>query len=195
MRALARAGLSVERHRLRDVHASARRSRRLEHEAGRRPLGADLSERALSVRQGRIRLLDRAERQGTRCRRSPTACCRWSMPSRAEIVGNDFAVGDHLRILPTPGHTPGHVAFALGRGKDDAVFAGDLMHSPLQLHAIPICRRNSMSIRRRRPRRGAISWSAIATPIRCAAPRISPRPRPERSAARGNGFCCEAVAS
>ena len=51
---------------------------------------------------------------------------------RAEIVGNEFAVGDHLRILPTPGHTPGHVAFAAGRGKDDAVFAGDLMHSPLQ---------------------------------------------------------------
>ena len=51
---------------------------------------------------------------------------------RAEIVGSDFAVGDHLRILPTPGHTPGHVAFAAGRGKDDAVFAGDLMHSPLQ---------------------------------------------------------------
>jgi glyoxylase-like metal-dependent hydrolase (beta-lactamase superfamily II) len=43
-----------------------------------------------------------------------------------------FAIGDHLRILPTPGHTPGHVAFAAGRGKVDAVFCGDIMHSPLQ---------------------------------------------------------------
>jgi glyoxylase-like metal-dependent hydrolase (beta-lactamase superfamily II) len=51
---------------------------------------------------------------------------------RAELVGNDFAVGDHARVLPTPGHTPGHVAFTFGKGKDDAVFAGDLMHSPLQ---------------------------------------------------------------
>ena len=51
---------------------------------------------------------------------------------RAELVGNDFAIGDHARILPTPGHTPGHVAFTFGKGKDDAVFAGDLMHSPLQ---------------------------------------------------------------
>ncbi|HZR90391.1 MAG TPA: MBL fold metallo-hydrolase [Bradyrhizobium sp.] len=51
---------------------------------------------------------------------------------RAEIVSNDFAIGDHVRILPTPGHTPGHVAFALGKGKDDAVFSGDLMHTPLQ---------------------------------------------------------------
>jgi glyoxylase-like metal-dependent hydrolase (beta-lactamase superfamily II) len=51
---------------------------------------------------------------------------------RAEFAGDDFAIGDHARILPTPGHTPGHVAFTFGKGKDDAVFAGDLIHSPLQ---------------------------------------------------------------
>lgn len=51
---------------------------------------------------------------------------------QAEIVNNDFEIGDHARILPTPGHTPGHVAFAFGRAKDSAVVAGDLMHSPLQ---------------------------------------------------------------
>jgi glyoxylase-like metal-dependent hydrolase (beta-lactamase superfamily II) len=52
---------------------------------------------------------------------------------RAEFVGNDFAIGDHARILPTPGHTPGHVAFTFGKGgKDDAAFAGDLIHSPVQ---------------------------------------------------------------
>jgi glyoxylase-like metal-dependent hydrolase (beta-lactamase superfamily II) len=51
---------------------------------------------------------------------------------KADIVAHDFALGDHARILPTPGHTPGHVAFAFGRGKDAVVFAGDLMHTPLQ---------------------------------------------------------------
>ena len=51
---------------------------------------------------------------------------------RHEVVGNDHRIGDHVRILPTPGHTPGHVAFTFGRGKDDAVFSGDLMHSPIQ---------------------------------------------------------------
>ena len=51
---------------------------------------------------------------------------------KAEIVHNDFSIGDYARILPTPGHTPGHVAFAFGKGKDDAIFAGDLMHTPLQ---------------------------------------------------------------
>ena len=52
--------------------------------------------------------------------------------NRAEIVRNDYAIGDHARILPTPGHTPGHLAFAFGRAKDSAVLSGDLMHSPLQ---------------------------------------------------------------
>ena len=51
---------------------------------------------------------------------------------QAEIVRSDYQIGDHTRILPTPGHTPGHAAFTFGRGKDDAVFSGDLMHSPLQ---------------------------------------------------------------
>src|SRR5271156_416783 len=45
-----------------------------------------------------------------------------------------------------------------------------------------------MSIRRRPLRRGAISWSAIATPTRSAAPRISPRPRPEESGVRATDF-------
>jgi glyoxylase-like metal-dependent hydrolase (beta-lactamase superfamily II) len=52
---------------------------------------------------------------------------------QAEMVGNDFAVGDHLRILSTPGHTPGHVSFAFGKSRDDAVFTGDIIHTPLQL--------------------------------------------------------------
>ena len=30
---------------------------------------------------------------------------------RAEIVGDESAIGDHVRILATPGHTPGHVSF------------------------------------------------------------------------------------
>ncbi len=51
---------------------------------------------------------------------------------QAEIARDEYQIGDHTRILPTPGHTPGHVAFTFGRGKDDAVFSGDLMHSPLQ---------------------------------------------------------------
>ena len=51
---------------------------------------------------------------------------------RADIVGDDFQIGDHVRLLPTPGHTPGHFAVCFGRARDEAVMSGDLMHSPLQ---------------------------------------------------------------
>ena len=51
MRALAASGFSVDDIDYRDVHASACRSRRLEHATGKRPLGADLSKCALRVRQ------------------------------------------------------------------------------------------------------------------------------------------------
>lgn len=51
---------------------------------------------------------------------------------RAEIVEMSHALDDHLRLLPTPGHTPGHVSVLLGRGIDDAVVSGDAIHSPLQ---------------------------------------------------------------
>ncbi len=54
--------------------------------------------------------------------------------NKAEIVRHDHAIGDHVRILPTPEHTPGHVAFNFGRGQDHAVMSGNLMHTPLQTH-------------------------------------------------------------
>jgi len=51
---------------------------------------------------------------------------------RADLVSDDAVIGDHVRLLPTPGHTPHHVAVLLGKGRDEAAFAGDVLHSPLQ---------------------------------------------------------------
>jgi glyoxylase-like metal-dependent hydrolase (beta-lactamase superfamily II) len=52
---------------------------------------------------------------------------------RAELVGSDHVLDDHIRLEPTPGHTPDHLAVhATGRGGRSAVFTGDLIHSPLQ---------------------------------------------------------------
>src|SRR5207245_1799817 len=39
---------------------------------------------------------------------------------------------DHIRLTPTPGHTPDHFAVCAGRRTDQAVFTGDLIHSPIQ---------------------------------------------------------------
>lgn len=52
--------------------------------------------------------------------------------NRAELVAGDHELNDHIRLMPTPGHTPHHFAVRAGRGGDKAVFTGDLIHSPMQ---------------------------------------------------------------
>jgi len=51
---------------------------------------------------------------------------------RADLVTSAHALDDHVRLMPTPGHTVDHFAVCLGRGGDAAVMTGDLIHSPLQ---------------------------------------------------------------
>ena len=51
---------------------------------------------------------------------------------RADLVTSDHALNDHIRLFPTPGHTPDHFAVSAGKGGDAAVFTGDLIHSPIQ---------------------------------------------------------------
>ena len=85
LRPAARGRRHARGHRHRAVHASARRSRRLEHAAGERPLGADVSQRALSDRRGANGITGgrRARRRSSApATSSPTACCRFSMPAR-----------------------------------------------------------------------------------------------------------------
>ena len=111
---------------------------------------------------------------------------------RQEIVTNDYQIGDHARILPTPGHTPGHVAFTLGRTRDDAVFSGDLIHSPLQ------ARYPEMSMKfdvdqaaAAKTRRGFLERYCDTDTLCCTA--HFPSPSVGKIKRMGNGFNCEAV--
>jgi len=51
---------------------------------------------------------------------------------QAQLVDSDFALDDEVWLVPTPGHTPGHVAVHLKSAGVEAVMIGDAMHSPLQ---------------------------------------------------------------
>ena len=51
---------------------------------------------------------------------------------RHELVSSAHALDDHIRLMPTPGHTPDHFSVVIGRGRDEAMIVGDLIHSPLQ---------------------------------------------------------------
>jgi len=112
---------------------------------------------------------------------------------RAEIVSHDFAIGDHVRILPTPGHTPGHVAFTFGKGKDDAVFSGDLVHSPLQARYPELSMKFDVDQATAATTRRAFLERYCDTDTVCCTAHF-PSPSAGRIKRWGNGFACEAVA-
>ena len=111
---------------------------------------------------------------------------------RAEVVQDDFSIGDHARILPTPGHTPGHVAFTFGRGKDDAVFAGDLMHTPLQLRHPELSPRFDVDPKQAAATRRSFLERYCDTDTLCCTAHF-PSPSSGRIKRKGNGFSCEMV--
>jgi glyoxylase-like metal-dependent hydrolase (beta-lactamase superfamily II) len=112
---------------------------------------------------------------------------------RAEIVSNDFAIGDHVRILPTPGHTPGHVAFTFGKGKDSAVFSGDLMHTPLQtLHPELSPKFDVDPAQAAVTRRNFLERYCDTDTLCCTA--HFPSPSVGKIRRKGNAFTCEAAA-
>ncbi|MBA8924831.1 glyoxylase-like metal-dependent hydrolase (beta-lactamase superfamily II) [Kutzneria viridogrisea] len=49
-----------------------------------------------------------------------------------------YEIDGALRLTPAPGHTPGSAVLTLRSGTDQAVFVGDMLHSPVQL-AVPDC--------------------------------------------------------
>ncbi|MET4798549.1 MBL fold metallo-hydrolase [Bradyrhizobium sp. LB11.1] len=111
---------------------------------------------------------------------------------RHEIVGNDHQIGDHVRILPTPGHTPGHVAFTFGRGKDDAVFSGDLMHSPIQtLYPEMSVKFDVDQAQAATTRRGFLERYCDTDTLCCTA--HFPSPSVGKIRRKGSGFVCEAA--
>nr|WP_041757837.1 MBL fold metallo-hydrolase [Bradyrhizobium sp. ORS 278] len=112
--------------------------------------------------------------------------------NRADIVGGDFAIGDHVRLLPTPGHTPGHVAIAVGKERDDAVFAGDLIHSPLQLAYPELSPKFDVDGKLAALTRRAFLDRYCGTATLCCTAHF-PSPSIGRIGRKGNAFACAAV--
>ena len=111
---------------------------------------------------------------------------------RHEVVGDEHAIGDHVRILPTLGHTPGHSAFRFGRGKDDAVFAGDLIHSPLQaLYPEMSMKFDVDPAAAAKTRRSFLERYCDTDTLCCTA--HFPSPSVGKIRRKGDGFSCEAV--
>jgi glyoxylase-like metal-dependent hydrolase (beta-lactamase superfamily II) len=114
--------------------------------------------------------------------------------NKAEIVRNDYAIGDHVRILPTPGHTPGHVAFTMGRGRDDVALSGDLMHTPLQTHYPELSAKFDVDPALAAVTRRHFLERYCDTDTLCCTAHF-PSPSSGKIRRRGDGFSCEAVAA
>jgi glyoxylase-like metal-dependent hydrolase (beta-lactamase superfamily II) len=53
-----------------------------------------------------------------------------SLESRISLVDGDEEIVPGIRSVPTPGHSPGHMAIRIG---EDTVYAGDVLFSPPQV--------------------------------------------------------------
>jgi len=51
---------------------------------------------------------------------------------QAEFGNGKHELGNHVTLVPTPGHTPGHVSVLLKSGDQEAIITGDAMHTTAQ---------------------------------------------------------------
>jgi len=48
------------------------------------------------------------------------------------LVATDYRVCEEVRLVPTPGHTPGHVSVLISSQGEEALITGDFVHHPCQ---------------------------------------------------------------
>ncbi|MEM7076510.1 MAG: MBL fold metallo-hydrolase [Pseudomonadota bacterium] len=53
---------------------------------------------------------------------------------QAEWVDGAYQIGDCVHLIPTPGHTCGHVSVLVGSNGSEAIITGDALHTSAQCH-------------------------------------------------------------
>ncbi|MFF0066603.1 MBL fold metallo-hydrolase [Streptomyces sp. NPDC005279] len=85
---------------------------------------------------------------------------------QVQLWEGSHTIDAHLRLLAAPGHTPGSSVVELASGSDRALFAGDLMHTPLQVthpdHNSCFCHAPAQA---RTTRRKLLGWAADANAL------------------------------
>ncbi len=52
---------------------------------------------------------------------------------QVDLVESDHRVCEEMNLIPTPGHSPGHVSVELRSGGEEALLTGDVLHHPCQM--------------------------------------------------------------
>ncbi len=113
---------------------------------------------------------------------------------RADLVTSAHVVSDHVRLTPTPGHTPDHFSVEIGRGRTAAVLTGDAIHSPLQARYPELSMRaDTDQAQSAVTRRQLLECHCEAATLFCTA--HFPSPSRGRLSRWGEGFRFEAVAA
>lgn len=102
-----------------------------------------------------------------------------------EITPPDAVISDEVRLIPSPGHTPGNVSVEIRSRGRRAIFAGDMIHHALQL-AFPE-RSTDYCIDEDRAAIARIALLQNLGPDDLLFPAHFPRSEPGRVTADGNG--------
>ena len=112
---------------------------------------------------------------------------------RATLVGDGYEVDDHVRLLPTPGHTPHHASVLAGKANDLALFTGDAIHSPLQARYPELSMSSDSDGALAARTRRSLLERLCDTPTLCCTAHF-PSPSAGRITRWGEGFRCDPVA-
>jgi glyoxylase-like metal-dependent hydrolase (beta-lactamase superfamily II) len=52
---------------------------------------------------------------------------------KADLVGSDASLGDEITLIPTPGHSPGHMSILIRSVGEEGLLTGDVAHHPCQM--------------------------------------------------------------
>jgi glyoxylase-like metal-dependent hydrolase (beta-lactamase superfamily II) len=112
--------------------------------------------------------------------------------NRHELVSSAHTLDDHIRLMPTPGHTPDHFSVVIGRGRDEGVILGDLIHSPVQARYPEINMRTEFDPAQAMATRRAFLERYCDTSTVCCTAHF-PSPSTMRVTRWGDGFRCHSV--
>ena len=52
---------------------------------------------------------------------------------QAELIPSDHRLSDEISVIPTPGHSPGHMSVLIESGGEQGLLTGDVAHHPCQM--------------------------------------------------------------
>lgn len=53
-----------------------------------------------------------------------------------DLIASDSRFTDEITLIPTPGHSPGHMSVHIKSAGEECVLVGDAAHHPIQMHHV-----------------------------------------------------------